>query len=111
MNDKPNNDILLKKYGSIDNNVSNTFTIDDILNSYGLGLFQYKLLLKLGSIWLSDAMEVMLIGFLYEALDDEWDLTTGDEALIGAVVFTGMLIGAFIWGIISDKIGRKKVLF
>ena len=40
------------------------FTIDEALNSLGLGKFQWLLMLYVGMAWFGDAMEMMLLSFL-----------------------------------------------
>ena len=95
-----------RSYGGLNTNVNN-FTIDQALNYYGLGRYQYELIFKVGPIWMADSIELMLIGFLYEELTNEWDLNSVSTGLIGAIVFLGMFIGGFLWGILSDKKGRK----
>ncbi len=46
-----------------------------------------------GMIWGADAIEIMILTFLLPILAEEWDLNTGEDGTIGAVVFAGMLIG------------------
>jgi MFS family permease len=100
--------VLTPLLSVLSSSVAETFTVDLALESYGLGKFQYKLFFKAGPIWIADAMEIMLLGFLYEILDDVWDLTSTERGLIGATVFGGMFFGAFSWGIFSDRYGRRK---
>ncbi|KAL9248897.1 Organic cation/carnitine transporter 7-like protein [Drosera capensis] len=53
-------------------------------------------------------MEMMLLSFVGPAVKEEWGLSSNQESLITTMVFVGMLIGAYSWGIISDKYGRRK---
>jgi len=39
---------------------------------------------------------------------EEWNVSPQDESILSSVVFAGMLIGAFTWGFISDRYGRRK---
>ena len=55
-----------------------------------------------------DAWDVALNGFLIPLLSDHWSLTVGEAAWIATVNLVGMAIGAFVWGGIADRIGRKK---
>ncbi|WP_029090005.1 MFS transporter [Brevibacterium album] len=55
-----------------------------------------------------DAWDVALNGFLIPLLSDHWDLTVGQAAWIATVNLIGMAVGAFVWGGIADRIGRKK---
>jgi len=38
---------------------------------------------------------------------EEWNVSPQDESILSSVVFAGMLIGAFTWGFISDRYGRR----
>lgn len=55
-----------------------------------------------------DAWDVALNGFLIPLLSDHWSLTVGQAAWIATVNLVGMAVGAFVWGGIADRIGRKK---
>jgi putative MFS transporter len=57
--------------------------------------------------WAADAMEVLLISFVLPAVGEEWGLSNTQKGLLGTAVFLGMLVGAWGWGWISDRIGRK----
>jgi putative MFS transporter len=55
-----------------------------------------------------DAWDVSLNGVLIPLLREEWALSAGQAAWIGTANLIGMALGAFIWGTIADRIGRKK---
>jgi MFS family permease len=38
----------------------------------------------------------------------EWDLSDSEVALIGSMVFGGILVGNVFWGPFADKYGRRK---
>ncbi|XP_044479943.1 organic cation/carnitine transporter 7 isoform X2 [Mangifera indica] len=42
------------------------------------------------------------------AVQSLWYLSPKQESLITSVVFAGMLVGAYSWGIMSDNYGRRK---
>lgn len=84
-----------------------TMTFEDAIDRVGLGKFQYKLMAICGAGWAADAMEVLLISFALPAIRQEWGLTTAQAGLLGTAIFLGMLAGAWFWGTISDRIGRK----
>jgi len=65
------------------------------------------LLVVCGIAWMADASEVMLLSFLMTAVGKPWNLGATEEATLGGIVFAGMLIGAYSWGVICDKMGRK----
>lgn len=57
--------------------------------------------------WISEAMEMMLLSFVGPAVQSAWNLSSHQESFITSAVFAGMLIGAYTWGIVSDKHGRR----
>ncbi|WP_042354478.1 MFS transporter [Bacillus rubiinfantis] len=59
--------------------------------------------------WLFDAMDVGMLSFIIAALQVEWKLTPGQMGWIGSVNSIGMAVGALVFGLMADKIGRKNV--
>ncbi|XP_020100184.1 organic cation/carnitine transporter 7-like isoform X2 [Ananas comosus] len=84
-----------------------TYTVDDALLSMGFGKFQAFVLAYSGMAKISEAMEMMLLSFVGPSVQTEWELSPHEESLISSVVFIGMLVGAYSWGIVSDKYGRR----
>ncbi|KAG2725877.1 hypothetical protein I3843_01G084900 [Carya illinoinensis] len=84
------------------------YTVDEALVAMGFGNFQILVLVYAGMGWVSEAMEMMLLSFLGPAVQSAWGLSSNEESLITSVVFGGMLVGAYSWGIVSDKHGRRK---
>ncbi len=82
-------------------------TYDQAIEQVGFGRFQKKLMWICGLGWAADAMEVLLIAFALPAISLEWNLSNTQKGLLGTVIFLGMLIGAWLWGWLSDRIGRK----
>ncbi|PRT29145.1 MFS transporter [Bacillus thuringiensis] len=68
-----------------------------------------KLLGIAGLGWLFDAMDVGMLSFVMVALQKDWGLTSQEMGWIGSINSIGMAVGAFIFGILSDRIGRKSV--
>ena len=86
-------------------------TLDECVTQLGFGKFQVKLFLVLSVLWVADAMEIMMIGFISPALACEFNLTDSAKAVLTTMVFMGMFLGAFFWGIVADRYGRKKGQF
>ncbi|MDN7243311.1 MFS transporter [Planococcus sp. N028] len=68
-----------------------------------------KLLGIAGLGWMFDAMDVGILSFIIAALHQDWNLTTQQMGWIGSVNSIGMAVGAFVFGIYADRVGRKKV--
>ncbi|KAG9450149.1 hypothetical protein H6P81_010114 [Aristolochia fimbriata] len=85
-----------------------TYTVDEALISMGFGKFQGLILAYAGMGWISEAMEMMLLSFVGPAVQSAWGLSSHEESFITSAVFAGMLVGAYSWGIVSDRYGRRK---
>ena len=68
-----------------------------------------KLLWVAGLGWLFDAMDVGILSFVIAALHEDWGLTSSQMGWIGSVNSIGMAVGAFVFGIYADRVGRKKL--
>ncbi|WP_142827323.1 MFS transporter [Planococcus soli] len=68
-----------------------------------------KLLWVAGLGWLFDAMDVGILAFVIAALHEDWGLTSSEMGWIGSVNSIGMAVGAFVFGIYADRVGRKKI--
>ena len=84
-----------------------SYSVDDALSALGFGKFQVLVLMYAGMGWVSEAMEMMLLSFVGPAVQSLWDLSSQQESLITSVVFAGMMLGAYSWGVVSDIYGRR----
>ena len=86
------------------------YSVDRAIETVGLGQFQYKILLASAFLFMSDAMEMMLLSFVSPTLRCDWDLPDGESGLVTVVVFLGFMLGAPFWGIVADRLGRKLAM-
>ena len=56
-----------------------------------------------------DFFDFFLIGYVLAFIFKEWHLTYGESALILISAGLGAVSGAFFWGWMGDRIGRRKV--
>lgn len=68
-----------------------------------------KLLGIAGLGWMFDAMDVGILSFIIAALQKDWNLSTSQMGWIGSVNSIGMVVGALVFGIMADRVGRKNV--
>jgi putative MFS transporter len=87
--------------------VAARLSIDDAIDAIGFGKFQKRLLAVCGVTWAADAAEVFLIAFALPGFKEEFGLSTAQAGLVVSSTFLGMLLGAWFWGTVSDRIGRR----
>lgn len=56
-----------------------------------------------------DAMDVGMLSFIIAALSKEWSLSPQQMGWIGSVNSIGMAVGALLFGLWADRIGRKNI--
>ncbi|MFD3446796.1 MFS transporter [Microbacteriaceae bacterium 4G12] len=59
--------------------------------------------------WMFDAMDVGILSFVITALQKDWNLSVKQMGWIGSVNSIGMAVGALLFGLLADRIGRKAV--
>lgn len=72
-------------------------------------LSKNKLLGIAGLAWMFDAMDVGILSFVIAALAVDWSLTPEQMGWIGSINSIGMAVGALVFGVFADKVGRKKI--
>lgn len=85
-------------------------TVDDALAKGGTGRFQWRLLGIFGMVWAADAMQVIAVGFAAPSIAASFGLERVTALQIGTLFFLGMFVGAYLFGRMADRIGRRKIL-
>lgn len=68
-----------------------------------------RLLAIAGTGWMFDAMDVGMLSFVIAALKLKWNLSEQQMGWIGSINSIGMAVGALVFGLLADRMGRKKV--
>ncbi|CAI7906996.1 unnamed protein product, partial [Closterium sp. NIES-53] len=91
-----------------DGDAEEVLTVDDAIDSIGFGPYQLFLVCYTGLAWLADAMEMILLSFVGPAARCEFGLSAAEESLIASVVFLGVFLGSYMWGLMADAYGRRR---
>lgn len=85
-------------------------TVDEALARGGTGRFQWRLLGIFGLVWAADAMQVIAVGFAAPSVAVTFGIDRVTAFQIGTLFFLGMFFGAWGFGKLSDRIGRRNLL-
>ena len=87
-----------------------TIDIQEFINSRPFSPFQIVVLTLCFLVVAADGFDTAAVGFIAPALRAQWNLSPAQLApLFGAGLF-GLMAGAFLFGPLADKVGRKAVL-
>uniref|UniRef100_A0A4W4E8E9 Major facilitator superfamily (MFS) profile domain-containing protein n=1 Tax=Electrophorus electricus TaxID=8005 RepID=A0A4W4E8E9_ELEEL len=81
-----------------------------ILQECGHGRYQWQLFFALGLALMSDGVEVFIVGFVLPSAETDVCMPDSGSSWLGSIVYMGMMMGAFFWGGMADKVGRRQCL-
>ncbi|HEU0222428.1 MAG TPA: MFS transporter [Paracoccaceae bacterium] len=87
-----------------------TLDVTDVVNAQPLSSFQKLVIVLCFLVVAIDGFDTAAIGFIAPALKAGWGVTPAELAPLFAAGLFGLMAGAFIFGPLADRIGRKPIL-
>ena len=69
-----------------------------------------KILILVGIGWMFDAMDQGMVAGVLAAVGTDWDLQTLQQSMLASAGTFGMILGAALSGVASDRWGRRTVI-
>ncbi|KAH8383935.1 hypothetical protein KR009_011380 [Drosophila setifemur] len=88
----------------------NVWDYDMILEKIGYGKTQWILLIVSGLLTITSVAAQQAMSIIVIASHCEFETTQAEKGVMMAASVTGIFLSTYIWGYISDDIGRRKVL-
>jgi MFS family permease len=75
------------------------------------GRWHWRVVIALGITWIIDGLEVTLVGAIGGVLHDPQTLRFSESqiGLLGTAYLIGAVLGALVFGYLTDRLGRKKL--
>src|SRR3954453_21197004 len=73
--------------------------------------WNWRIIIALGTVWILDGLEVTIVGSISARLQEKetLGLTAYQATAQGSIYVAGACVGAVLFGILTDRLGRKKL--
>lgn len=84
--------------------------VEEVIDNAKLNPFHLKIALLGFLFTIAEGIEMGSLGFITTEIAKDWNISPQDLKLAHMVVLVGILIGSFVAGVITDRIGRRNSL-
>jgi PHS family inorganic phosphate transporter-like MFS transporter len=79
------------------------------LDEAPLSRFHLRAVVASGMGFFTDAYDLFVIGIASALIDKDWDLSSGQLAVLNSTMLAAACLGALVFGRFADVVGRKRV--
>jgi AAHS family 4-hydroxybenzoate transporter-like MFS transporter len=87
-----------------------TINIATLVDQSRLGAFQWTIFVLCGLCLIMDGFDVQAMGYVAPAVIREFKIPGPQMGLVFSAALLGVLLGSFLFSMLSDRIGRRPVL-
>ena len=87
-----------------------TTNAEQMLEQTKFNKFHGMLLFWGALLMLFDGFDLVIYGAVVPTLMADWGISSVEAGMYGSYALFGMMFGAFIFGTLADKLGRKKII-
>lgn len=85
-----------------------TIDVNDLIDKARFSPFHWMVMCLCALLLIFDGYDLFIFGVVLPTLMQQWQLTPVQAGALGSYALFGMMFGAFIFGPLADRIGRKK---
>lgn len=82
--------------------------VNEVIEQARFGSYHWLVMSLCALLLVFDGYDLFIYGVVLPVLMDEWNLTPVQAGALGSYALFGMMFGAFVFGPLADRIGRKK---
>ena len=87
-----------------------TLNVAELIDTNKVSSFQKVLFVLCGLCLIMDGFDIQMMGYVAPAIIDDWDVSTSEIGLVISIGLLGVMLGALIFTMVADRIGRRPVL-
>ena len=87
-----------------------TLNVAELIDTNKVSSFQKVLFVLCGLCLIMDGFDIQMMGYVAPAIIDDWDASTSEIGLVISIGLLGVMLGALIFTMVADRIGRRPVL-
>ncbi len=84
--------------------------VSDVIDAGGLNRYQLGIFLLCGLFLVMDGFDVQAMGFVAPALISDWKISNSALGPVFSSGLVGLFLGSMLFGMLGDRIGRRRVL-